>query len=76
MQKWPAFVYRLGEIVQDIRLSHSQPQGSPQFYSLVNRLTCQDRHHDQADGFPRARLIPSTLDVLTPVISNAENSTA
>ena len=40
-------------------------------------LTWQGRHHDHEGGFPRARLIHCTPDVLTPAISpNVGNSTA
>lgn len=40
-------------------------------------LTWQGRYHDHEGGFPRARLIHCTPDVLTPAISpNVGNSTA
>lgn len=36
---------------------------------LCSRLTWQGRHHDGQGGFPRARLIHCTPDVLSPAVS-------
>ena len=47
------------------------------FKTYIKILTWQGRYHDHEGGFPRARLIHCTLDVLTPAISpNVGNSTA